>query len=146
MVNRIARPLSFQTIRKKLLSSINSLKSNAYKSINEFSLDARTVFANFFRYNYRAESLKLRKDVSRVLFQFETSWLNIVQSNLQNQSSSSSSSGIHDAHSLRQPIPELKACLMAFDDIVKLPQSGSTGRLQSMAPICFVLDVYTVCL
>ena len=49
--NRIPRPLSFQTVRKKLNGAVNASKAESYKTINEFLIDVRTIFGNFVWFN-----------------------------------------------------------------------------------------------
>ena len=52
----------------------------------------------------------------RVLFQFETSWAKIFEEMFSSDSNSTAS--------IPQPLPELKACLLAFEDVVKVTQTG----------------------
>ena len=45
-----------------------------YSNHNEFARDVRRCVGNFLHYNYGAGFSKMRRDVCRVLFNFETSW------------------------------------------------------------------------
>ena len=117
--NRIPRPLSFQTVRKKLNGAVNASKAESYKTINEFLIDVRTIFGNFVWFNYHPASQNLRRDVCRVLYQFESSWFKILEELVKTDGNM--------VKDIRQPLPELKACLAAFDDMVKVPPIGVPG-------------------
>ena len=54
-----------------------------------------------------------------MLFQFETSWFKILEEVVKIDGNLTKA--------VRQPLPELKACLAAFDDMVKVPPIGVPG-------------------
>ena len=106
---RIPHPVSLETVRNKLKGS-SKYKNSRYSYLNDFALDTRRIFGNFFRYNYQLESVKLRKDVWKVLYKFEERWYKL------HKSIDEKIGGMHFV----QPLPELKACLAAYEDIIKV--------------------------
>jgi hypothetical protein len=108
-VTKIPNPVSLESIRNKIKGS-NKNKNNKYSYLNDFALDTRRIFGNFFRFNYFLCDVKLRKDVSKVLFKFEDSWYKL------HKDIDGKISGMH----FSQPLPELKACLAAYEDIIKV--------------------------
>ena len=91
-----------------------------YTYLNDFALDVRRICGNFLRFNYYADSVKLRKDMTRILLKFEQWWYEL------HQEIDATQPGMF----FTQPLPELRWCLQAYDDAikVKLPPIVSGGE------------------
>jgi hypothetical protein len=78
----VPHPMDFATIRAQLgtgpskgtTTSGSNKGITRYSNHNEFANDVRRVCGNFMRYNYQPTSVKMRKDVGRVLLSFEAAW------------------------------------------------------------------------
>lgn len=113
---RIAYPIDFTTIRNKLSNGI-------YLHHDEFSYDMRCVFGNFIRYNFHlGASIRLRRDVTRVLHLFETQWLSLQQQETNIIFS--------------QPFQYLKQCLIAIEATFKV--LSSSGVQKDTAVVMFI--------
>lgn len=104
-------PTSFETVNNRIQGK-GSGQVKKYTYLNDFALDIRRICGNFFRFNYFADpiTVKNRKDFARILFKFEQSWLDLQAEIDQSQK------GMY----FTQPLPQLKWCLAAFDETVKV--------------------------
>ena len=103
----IPHPISLGSVSNK----INAKGNAKYTYLNDFALDVRRIFGNFARFNYYADphTIKMRKDVLKVLYKFESLWQDLIKD------FEKTSPGMFFV----QPLPELKWCLSAFDEAVK---------------------------
>ena len=118
---RVKNPVDIPAIRKKLgltpssTSSSSSSNSNKrYTSHNEFATDIRRMVANFYIYNYDSGSSKLRRDVIRVLFNFETAWAKL------SEEVQSIRAGAGGGVAFSMPLPELKEVIPAIEEVFKV--------------------------
>lgn len=124
----IPHPTSFEAIINRVQGkAVGPVKKYTY--LNDFALDIRRIPANFFRFNYFADgaTVKNRKDFARILFKFEQSWLE-----LQNEIGQSKK-GMY----FTQPLPELKWCLAAFEEAVKVKTGEKHPIDDFIHPITF---------
>jgi hypothetical protein len=56
------------------LSFGSHLRVGRYSNHNEFARDVRRCVGNFLHFNYGTGNSKMRRDVGRVLFNFEDKW------------------------------------------------------------------------
>ena len=67
---RIEKPMSFSVVKE-------NLRSNQYSHPDQVASDIRTIFSNFFTYNFSPESLKLRTEARHLLLRFEKEWIKL---------------------------------------------------------------------
>ena len=110
---RIPYPMVFSIIRKKLFNG--GASSAGYQHHNEFALDMRLVFGNFFRYNYvgTRDDFNLRKNTLRMLHKFEKLWLKMEEE--VNSKLPPSGDPIH----LKATFALLHVCIQASEDIFR---------------------------
>eukprot|EP01032_Pedospumella_encystans_P016544 gene16544-18873_t len=107
----IPHPISLEGVLNRIQGK-GSGDVKKYTYLNDFALEVRRVFGNFIRYNWLAhpETVKLRKEALKVLFKFEQFWYEL------HQEVEMVTPGMY----FKQPLPELKWGLQAFDDVVKV--------------------------
>lgn len=108
--NIIAHPVSLESVINRV-NGKGARGVQKYTYLNDFATDVRRIFGNFIRYNYLADphTVKLRKDVLKVLFKFEQLWLDLIKG------IDATKPGMY----YKLPLPELKWCLIAFEEVVK---------------------------
>jgi hypothetical protein len=113
---RIAYLIDFTSIR-------NKLSNGKYLHHDEFAYDMRCVFSNFIRYNFHGgASIRLRRDVTRVLHMFEAQWLSLQQQETNIIFS--------------QPFHFLKPCLTSIESTFKV--LSSSGVQKDSAVVMFI--------
>ena len=92
------------------------MKVGRYSNHNEFARDVRRCVGNFLHYNFGPGNSKMRRDVGRVLSNFEDKW-KALRIDVQKGNPSIFFS---------EPLPELKECLLALEDVMKVSRTLST--------------------
>jgi hypothetical protein len=105
----IPHPISLASVADKVTGK--GVSGTKYTYLNDFALDFRRIVGNFYRFNYFADALtaKNRKEVVKILFKFEQCWQGLI----------SELEATRPGMYYKQPLPELKWALAAFDDAVK---------------------------
>jgi hypothetical protein len=105
----IPHPISLASVADKVTGK--GASGAKYTYLNDFALDFRRIVGNFYRFNYFADALtaKNRKEVVKILFKFEQCWQSLI----------SELEATRPGMYYKQPLPELKWALAAFDDAVK---------------------------
>ena len=92
------------------------MKVGRYSNHNEFARDVRRCVGNFLHYNFGPGNSKMRRDVGRVLSNFEDKW-KALRIDVQKGNPSIFFS---------EPLPELKECLLALEDVMKVSRTLNT--------------------
>lgn len=122
---RIPSPVWLSDIKSKISGTYiasgkgSSKKPFKYGYLNDFALDIRRIVGNFMRFNYYADSgtIKLRKDMLKILFKFETLWFDLHRE----------IEAVQPTMYFTQPLPELKAIVSAYDEMAKQLSTAGNG-------------------
>jgi hypothetical protein len=132
--NLIPHPISLESVSNRI-NGKGTRGVQRYTYLNDFATDVRRIFGNFVRFNYHADAqtVKMRKDVLKALFKFEQMWLDFTRG----------IDAVTPGMYFKCPLPELKWCLLAFEEVVKCNMSVQPGVLKHLVDdFIFPIHIY----